>query len=66
MAERTDYSYGRWCTIGGKRYMIVNRTSWLVFVNTPEGRKHFDKSVVSEVSDFMQTDAERAALGYAF
>lgn len=67
--------YGQWCTVGGQRYMIVDWTKWTVVVHTEEltplgttrtVRKSFDKSVVSEVSDFLTTDAERKALGYSF
>lgn len=70
-----NLEYGQWCTVGGKRYMIVDWTKWTVVVNTSEVnalahtmcvRKSFDKSVVSEVSDFMTTDAERKAAGLSF
>lgn len=60
--------YGQWCTVGGKRWMILDSSKWTVTVydsNTQEGVT-FDKSVVSHVSDFLLTDADRAALGYAF
>jgi len=69
MSQTTDYSYGRWCTVGGKRFMITDSTKWSVVVHNSEDPNvpfRFDKSVVSEVSDFMTTDAERKAAGYAF
>lgn len=60
--------YGQWCTVGGKRWMILDASKWTVEVydSNTKGIVRFDKSVVSEVSDFMLTDAERKALGYAF
>lgn len=63
-----DYSYGRWCTVGGKRWMILDAGKWTVEVydSNTKGIVRFDKSVVSEVSDFLTTDAERRALGYSF
>lgn len=61
-----ELEYGKWCTVKGERYMIVDDTKNRVIVFTKDGRKYFDKSVVTEVSDFMQTDAERKAAGYAF
>lgn len=63
-----DYSYGRWCTVADQRWMILDAGKWTVEVydSNTKGIARFDKSVVSEVSDFMLTDSERAALGYAF
>lgn len=61
-----NVEYGQWCTIGGERYMILNGTPNGVVVLTDKGKDWFDKSVVSEVSDFLTTDAQRKALGYAF
>jgi hypothetical protein len=48
--------------------MILDASKWTVEVYdaTEKRIRRFDKSVVSEVSDFLLTDAERAALGYAF
>jgi hypothetical protein len=60
--------YGQWVTYAGKRYMITDWTAEDVQLWHSErgtgfwvGRHH-----VTEVSDFMQTDSERKALGYAF
>ena len=65
--DKTEYSYGRWCTVVGQRYMILDSRTYVVEVYKGNGQTAwFDKSVVSEVSDFMQTDAERKAVGYAF
>lgn len=63
-----ELEYGKWCTVRGQRLMIVSWTenTRTVFVSPEVGNRTFDKSVVSEVSDFMTTDAERKALGYAF
>lgn len=58
--------YGQWCTVRGERYMIISGTLNGVNVHTDHGKRWFDKSVVSDVSDFLLTDSERAALGYAF
>lgn len=60
--------YGQWCTVRGQRLMIVSWTenTRTVFVSPERGNMTFDKSVVSDVSDFKTTDRERAALGYAF
>jgi hypothetical protein len=48
--------------------MIVDAGRWSVAVYdaTEKRVRLFDKSVVSEVSDFMLTVSERLALGYAF
>lgn len=64
----TDYSYGRWCTVAEQRWMIVDSGRWTVAVYDDNEKRVrlFDKSVVSEVSDFLLTDSQRAALGYAF
>jgi hypothetical protein len=63
-----EFAYGRWCTVAGQRWMILDASKWTVEVYdaTEKRIRRFDKSVVSEVSDFLLTDAERAALGYAF
>lgn len=63
-----DFSYGRWCTVAEQRWMILDAGKWTVEVYdaTEKRIRRFDKSVVSEVSDFLLTDAERKALGYAF
>jgi hypothetical protein len=61
-----NVEYGQWCTVRGKRYMIISGTLNGVTVNTDHGRRWFDKSVVTEVSDFMDTDAERKAAGKVF
>lgn len=60
--------YGQWCTVGGKRWMILDEGKWTVEVYDADNKAmvRFDKSVVSEVSDFLLTDAERKALGYSF
>jgi len=48
--------------------MIVDSGRWTVAVYDDNEKRVrlFDKSVVSEVSDFLLTDSQRAALGYAF
>jgi hypothetical protein len=62
-----DYvEYGQWCTVGNTRYMIISGTKNGVNVHTSEGARFFDKSVVTEISDFYITDRERQELGYAF
>jgi len=60
--------YGKWCTIEGERYMIleIDEDAHTVKVYYRGNGFTFDRSRVSEISDFMLTDAERAALGYAF
>lgn len=61
------YAYGKWCTVAGKRYMIVDARRYVVEVYVGDGEcKWFAKEVVTDVSDFMETDAERKAKGYAF
>ena len=63
-----NVEYGQWCTVRGQRLMIISGTknTVTVFISPERGNMTFDKSVVSEVSDFKTTDAERKALGYAF
>lgn len=63
-----EFEYGRWCTVAGKRWMILDASKYTVEVYDADEKRirRFDKSVVSEVSDFLLTDAERKALGYAF
>lgn len=65
--------YGQWCTVGGKRYMILDADAETVAVydsayadTLTKGVARYPLSSVSEVSDFMLTDEERKALGYAF
>lgn len=52
-----DLEYGKWCTVSGQRYMIVDWTKWTVIVHTSDGRKTFDKSVVTEVTDFLNPNS---------
>lgn len=59
-------SYGKWCTIEGERYMIIDFTETTVKVLYHGNGYEFDKSRVSEISDFMLTDAERESRGYSF
>lgn len=63
-----ELEYGKWCTVSGKRWMITNWTRNTVTVwDSVNGKSRtFAREVVTEVSDFSQTDAERRALGYAF
>lgn len=61
-----ELEYGKWCTVGGKRYMILDWTKNRVQVYNGDSRPWFDRSVVTEVSDFQMTDSERKAAGYAF
>lgn len=63
-----DYSYGKWCTVRGERYMITDwdNEAQTVTVFYRGNGYEFDRSEVSEVSDFKETDAERKAKGYAY
>lgn len=63
-----ELEYGKWCTVAGKRWMVTDWSKWTVTVwdSQAGADRKFDKSVVTEVSDFMETDAERKAKGYAF
>lgn len=65
--DTTDYSYGRWVTYNGERFMILDARTYIVEIYLGAGEaKWVSKRDVSEVSDFMLTDAERKALGYSF
>lgn len=63
-----ELEYGKWITVAGKRWMVTDWSKNTVTVWDREAGadRKFDKSVVTEVSDFMETDAERKAKGYAF
>ena len=61
-----DLAYGKWCTIEGERYMIIDWTETTVKVLYGGNGYNFDMSRVSEVSDFKMTDAERKEQGFAF
>jgi hypothetical protein len=61
-----ELEYGKWCTVAGKRYMITDWTKNRVQVTRDGGYHWFDRSVVTEVSDFLLTPQERKAAGYAF
>jgi len=63
-----DLEYGKWCTVRGHRYMIVDWTKNTVVVwdGLEMKNRSFDNSVVEDVSDFHLTDSERRAFGYAF
>lgn len=65
-STRTDLQYGQWCTIDGHRYMITNWTNESVEVLHEGSFYTYENEFVSDVSDFMETDAERKAKGYAF
>jgi hypothetical protein len=68
LGVKMDLEYGKWCTVSGKRWMITDWTRNSVTVwdaDKGQGRQ-FDRSVVTEVSDFQMTDAERKAKGYVF
>lgn len=65
--DTTDYSYGRWVTYKGERFMILDARTYIVEIYLGAGEtKWVSKRDVSEVSDFLKTDAERKALGYSF
>lgn len=61
-----ELSYGQWVTYAGKRYMVTDWTAEDVQLFRGEGGFWVGRKHVTEASDFMQTDAERSALGYAF
>lgn len=47
-----ELEYGKWCTVRGTRYMIVDWTRNHVKVNTANGSRLFHRSVVEQVTDF--------------
>ena len=63
---RTDLEYGDWCTIDGHRYMIIDWTDESVIIFHDGDHLEYSNEYVSDISDYMQTDEERQALGYAF
>jgi hypothetical protein len=61
-----ELAYGKFCTVKGERYMIVDWTKNTVTVYALGKNHTFAKEVVEEVSDFFLTPKERAGLGFAF
>jgi hypothetical protein len=61
-----ELAYGKWCTVKGERYMIVDWTKNTVTVYALGENKTFAKEVVEEVSDFFLTPKQRAEAGLAF
>lgn len=61
-----ELEYGKWATYAGKRWMITDWTDEDVNLFRSEQTVTVGRNHITDVSDFMQTDAERRAAGYAF
>lgn len=61
-----ELEYGKWCTVNGERYMIVDWTKNTVKVYALGANHTFAKEVVTDVSDFFLTTKQRDEAGYVF